>query len=128
MDTVISSLNTLCPSRLCERRTVTISAKTPLLVFFVYDNVFIFSCFVVPSAATPQPILLYESGEIASEKTLAMTRTMSFDGTLHVVFVYCTCLCASRFVIQRGTPYSVIASEAKQSFSINKQHLLIRGR
>ncbi|MFO0793071.1 MAG: hypothetical protein U0586_03305 [Candidatus Brocadiaceae bacterium] len=46
------------------------------------------------SAATPHQISC-ESGEIASEKTLAMTRTMHFDGTLHVV----------------------IASGAKQSFS-----------
>ncbi|MCC6326843.1 MAG: hypothetical protein L3J18_15800 [Candidatus Brocadia sp.] len=47
------------------------------------------------SAARPQPILRCESGEIASEKALAMTATMHFDGTRHVV----------------------IASEAKQSFS-----------
>ncbi|KKO20469.1 MAG: hypothetical protein BROFUL_00800, partial [Candidatus Brocadia fulgida] len=37
-------------------------------------------------------------GEIASEKALAMTATMHFDGTLHVV----------------------IASEAKQSFTHKK--------
>ncbi|MFO0795239.1 MAG: hypothetical protein U0586_14405 [Candidatus Brocadiaceae bacterium] len=48
----------------------------------------------IPSAVTPQPILLYEKGAIASEKTLAMTLTMLFDGTQHVV----------------------IASGAKQSF------------
>ncbi len=40
-----------------------------------------------------------------------MTRTMRFDGTLHVVIVHCA------LSLQRGTPYSVIASEAKQSFS-----------
>ena len=40
--------------------------------------------------------------EIASEKALAMTATMHFDGTLHVV----------------------IASEAKQSFTHKKRHLL----
>ncbi|MCC6325032.1 MAG: hypothetical protein IT420_05230, partial [Candidatus Brocadia sp.] len=56
----------------------------------------------LPSAAQPQPNFLYESGEIASEKTLAMTATMHFDGTLHVV----------------------IASEAKQSFTHKKRHLL----
>ncbi|RIJ94392.1 MAG: hypothetical protein DCC43_12310 [Candidatus Brocadia sp.] len=55
-----------------------------------------------PSAAQPQPNFLYESGEIASEKALAMTATMRFDGTLHVV----------------------IASEAKQSFTHKKRHLL----
>ncbi|MFO0795363.1 MAG: hypothetical protein U0586_15030 [Candidatus Brocadiaceae bacterium] len=48
----------------------------------------------IHGAARPQPILLYEKGEIASEKTLAMTLTMHFDGTQHVV----------------------IASGAKQSF------------
>jgi hypothetical protein len=47
------------------------------------------------SPAQPQPNFLYENGEIASEKALAMTATMHFDGTRHVV----------------------IASEAKQSFS-----------
>ncbi len=52
----------------------------------------------LPSAAQPQPNFLYESGEIASEKALAMTATMHFDGTLHVV----------------------IASEAKQSFTHKK--------
>ncbi|MCC6324543.1 MAG: hypothetical protein IT420_02660 [Candidatus Brocadia sp.] len=44
-------------------------------------------------------------GEIASEKALAMTPTMHFDGTLHVV----------------------IASEAKQSFTHKKRYLLKRG-
>ncbi|MCE7911091.1 MAG: hypothetical protein DYG84_05050 [Candidatus Brocadia sp. AMX3] len=34
------------------------------------------------SAAQPQPNFLYESGEIASEKALAMTVTMHFDGNL----------------------------------------------
>ncbi|KKO20834.1 MAG: hypothetical protein BROFUL_00447, partial [Candidatus Brocadia fulgida] len=43
-----------------------------------------------------------ESGEIASEKALAMTATMHFDGTLHVV----------------------IASETKQSFTHKKRYLL----
>ncbi|KKO18627.1 MAG: hypothetical protein BROFUL_02664 [Candidatus Brocadia fulgida] len=54
------------------------------------------------SAAQPQPNFLYESGEIASEKALAMTATMHFDGTRHVV----------------------IASEAKQSFTHKKRYLL----
>ncbi|MFO0793405.1 MAG: hypothetical protein U0586_05005 [Candidatus Brocadiaceae bacterium] len=40
----------------------------------------------------PQPNLLYKSGEIASEKTLAMTRTARFDGTLRVVMVQCMLL------------------------------------
>ncbi|MCE7912356.1 MAG: hypothetical protein DYG84_11580 [Candidatus Brocadia sp. AMX3] len=52
--------------------------------------------------AQPQPNFLYESGEIASEKALAMTATMHFDGTLHVV----------------------IASETKQSFTHKKRYLL----
>jgi hypothetical protein len=56
----------------------------------------------IPSAAQPQPNFLYESGEIASEKALAMTATMHFDGTRHVV----------------------IASEAKQSFTHKKRYLL----
>ncbi|OQY98573.1 MAG: hypothetical protein B6D35_11775 [Candidatus Brocadia sp. UTAMX2] len=54
------------------------------------------------SAAQLQPNFPYESGEIASEKALAMTATMHFDGTLHVV----------------------IASEAKQSFTHKKRYLL----
>ncbi|KKO19017.1 MAG: hypothetical protein BROFUL_02311 [Candidatus Brocadia fulgida] len=54
------------------------------------------------NAAQPQPNFLYESGEIASEKELAMTATMHFDGTRHVV----------------------IASEAKQSFTHKKRYLL----
>ncbi|MDG5996638.1 MAG: hypothetical protein E3K33_06665 [Candidatus Brocadia sp.] len=56
----------------------------------------------IHSAAQPQPDFLYESGEIASEKALAMTLAMHFDGTLHVV----------------------IASEAKQSFTHKKRYLL----
>ncbi len=57
---------------------------------------------MLPGAAQPQPNFLYESGEIASEKALAMTATMHFDGTRHVV----------------------IASEAKQSFPHKKRHIL----
>ncbi|UJS21923.1 MAG: hypothetical protein L3J18_06335 [Candidatus Brocadia sp.] len=45
----------------------------------------------IPSAAQPQPNFLYESGEIASENALAMTATMHFDGTLHVVIYEKAC-------------------------------------
>ncbi|MFO0792996.1 MAG: hypothetical protein U0586_02925 [Candidatus Brocadiaceae bacterium] len=40
-----------------------------------------------------------------------MTRTMRFDGTLLLVVVHGT------LSLQRETPYSVITSKAKQSFS-----------
>ncbi|MDN3514662.1 MAG: hypothetical protein NG747_09710 [Candidatus Brocadia sp.] len=40
---------------------------------------------VFPRVAKPQSILLYENGEIASEKALAMTLTIHFDFTQHVV-------------------------------------------
>jgi hypothetical protein len=46
---------------------------------------------ILHNAAQPQPNFLYEIGEIASEKTLAMTPTMHFDGTLHVVIYEKAC-------------------------------------
>ncbi|MFO0793516.1 MAG: hypothetical protein U0586_05570 [Candidatus Brocadiaceae bacterium] len=53
-----------------------------------------------------------------------MTRTIHFDGTLHIVIARCTTTGAMRFVFAKRNrplhPYSVIASEAKQSFSHKK--------
>ncbi|MFO0795044.1 MAG: hypothetical protein U0586_13420 [Candidatus Brocadiaceae bacterium] len=40
-----------------------------------------------------------------------MTRTIRFDGIQYIVIVH------SALLLQRGSPYSVITSEAKQSFS-----------
>src|SRR5574337_86003 len=61
-----------------------------------------------------------ESGEIASEKTLAMTLTMYFDGTQHVVIVS---VCSDDF----SRPGSLRAERSNLSL-INKLHLLIRSK
>ncbi|MFO0793345.1 MAG: hypothetical protein U0586_04700 [Candidatus Brocadiaceae bacterium] len=67
----------------------------------------------------------YENGEIASEKTLAMTRTMRFDGTLHVVIVHR----ALSLRIGSGHCDLILSLRAKRSnlSLINKQYLLIKG-
>ncbi len=61
--------------------------------------------FHFPAQHSRNQISFMKGGEIASEKALAMTPTLHFDGTLHVV----------------------IASEAKQSFTHKKRYLLKRG-
>jgi hypothetical protein len=58
-------------------------------------------------------------------KTLAMTRSIRFDGTLHVVMVHCILsLC-----IALCHNYLILPLRAKQSdlSLVNKQYLLIKG-
>ncbi|MFO0795252.1 MAG: hypothetical protein U0586_14470 [Candidatus Brocadiaceae bacterium] len=79
--------------------------------------------FEIHSAATPQPILLYEKGEIASEKTLAMTLTMHFDGTHQVVIASVCSDDFSRLVVCR---LGSLRAERSNLSILNKLHLLIR--
>ncbi|MFO0795609.1 MAG: hypothetical protein U0586_16280, partial [Candidatus Brocadiaceae bacterium] len=66
-----------------------------------------------------------KAGRLLRKRPLAMTQTMRFDGTLHVVIVHCS------LSLQRVTGHCdlILSLRAKRSnlSPINKQYLLTKG-